>query len=534
MTEKIADRQIYIRCRFRIISVQGCVIHAGYGQHTRAEATAVVEWDSAGAALMDTADETVMITGRDIDAAERILFSGVVESLELTREGRYAVLYLKAVSHTWKMDIQKRSRSFQDISMTYREVAETVTREYGASLTWDAPDRHLECPLVQHRETDYQFLTRLLSHLQEGITAGDAGAGISLHAGLYSGEDHGYIALEQYIYSAQPFRGAMPDSRMRTNTVGYRIDGTDHVRVGDRVRIQGMPFYVMDADTVFEKGSLRCSCHVFPAQCFRVSRIPAGTLEGAVLTGRILETRRELVKMHLDIDREQDPQGAYWFPWKPAAGNLLYCMPETGTKAALYFGRADESTGEAIYNIRENGEQCGELADHNNRYFTTDGGKRMYMEPSVMGLLNMAGKNAEIALNDGAVLGVRTTSKMSLLAEGQVELKGKNVSVTTPMEATLVRKDLLSPTVVNLCNAFDSIGQVGSFASNAGQVTEKKRKRTSPGQPAEPYGVEDITRDVLASIPAAGMGSPAVAAVAASMPVFGGNFGTTVHGKGAR
>ena len=137
--------------------------------------------------------------------------------------------------------------------MTYREVAETVTREYGASLTWDAPDRHLECPLVQHRETDYQFLTRLLSHLQEGITAGDAGAGISLHAGLYSGEDHGDIALEQYIYSAQPFRGAMPDSRMRTNTVGYRIDGTDHVRVGDRVRIQGMPFYVMDADTVFER-----------------------------------------------------------------------------------------------------------------------------------------------------------------------------------------------------------------------------------------------------------------------------------------
>ena len=33
----------------------------------------------------------------------------------------------------------------------------------------------------------------------------------------------------------------------------------------------------------------------------------------------------------------------------------------------------------------------------------------MYMEPSAMGLLNMAGKNAEIALNDGAVLGVRTT-----------------------------------------------------------------------------------------------------------------------------
>ncbi len=46
-----------------------------------------------------------------------------------------------------------------------------------------------------------------------------------------------------------------------------------------------------------------------------------------------------------------------------------------------------------------------------------------------------------------------------------------------PKEATFVRKDILSPAVINLCNAFDSIGRVGSFASNAEQVTEKKEKK---------------------------------------------------------
>ena len=518
MTEKIADRQISIQCRFRIISVQSCVIRAGYGQHTRAEVTAVVDGDSAQGVLTDTADEAVTITGRDSAGMERILFSGVVESLELATEGGYTVLYLKAVSHTWKMDIRKKSRSFQDTSMTYRSVAEAVVREYGASMTWNAPDRHLEYPLIQYRETDYRFLLRLLSHLQAGITVVDAGAGISFHAGLRDGDDHGDIALEQYIYSTRPSGGG----RMHTGATGYRIEGTDHVRTGDRVRIHGMPYCVMDTDTVFEQGSLRCSCSVFPAQCFRVSRIPAGTLEGAELTGRILETRRELVRLHLDIDREQAPSGAYWFPWKPATGNMLYCMPETGTRAALYFGRADEGAGEVVRSVRENGDRCGELSDHNRRYFTTDGSKRMYMEPSAMGLLNMEGKNAEIALGDSAVLGVKTSGKMSLLAEGQVKLKGKNVSVTTPMEATLVRKDLLSPTVINLCNAFDSIGQVGSFAPNAGRVTAGKGKTTSPARPEEEYGVEDITWDILSGIPAVSAGSPAAAAaVAASMPVLG-------------
>lgn len=49
---------------------------------------------------MKTADETVMIIGRDNNTAtEQILFCGVMESLELAEEGGYAVIRLKTVSH---------------------------------------------------------------------------------------------------------------------------------------------------------------------------------------------------------------------------------------------------------------------------------------------------------------------------------------------------------------------------------------------------------------------------------------------------
>ena len=120
-----------------------------------------------------------------------------------------------------------------------------------------------------------------------------------------------------------------------------------------------------------------------------------------------------------------------------------------------------------------------------------------------------------------SALGIITNHKLSLLAEGQVELKGKNITVTTPKEATFVRKDLLSPTVINLCNAFDSIGKVGSFASNAAQITQKKRKKTTPAQTKEKYSVTDITEDLLSNIPANDMGSADMESVAANIPVFG-------------
>ena len=104
MKKKISDKQLHIKCRFHLLSIHTCTIHARYGQHTYAEATAAVESDKAETALMDTENDSIRITGRDDDSAtEKILFSGVIQAVELSREGGYSILSLKAVSHTWLM-----------------------------------------------------------------------------------------------------------------------------------------------------------------------------------------------------------------------------------------------------------------------------------------------------------------------------------------------------------------------------------------------------------------------------------------------
>lgn len=156
----------------------------------------------------------------------------------------------------------------------------------------------------------------------------------------------------------------------------------------------------MDSHISFDHNDLNCVCQVFEKQCFETEKIPADTLKGTVLTGKVLKTGQEKVRLHLDIDKEQAEDETYEFLWKPVTGNLLYCMPEEGTKAVLYFGKADESTGTVIYNIRENGE---------------------------------TGENAEIALKDASFLQMKTTNKLSLLAEGKVQLKGKNVMLLMPL-----------------------------------------------------------------------------------------------------
>lgn len=510
MADKITVGQLQVKCRFTFLSVFHCRIHSKYGEHTRAEITGTVKSSEALAVLSDAAEDRVEIFSRDENGVEEVLFTGVMECVELEEEGQYASISVRALSCTCKMDIERKSRSFQDLSMTYRDVAEKVIREYGADMSWQLPDRSLEHPLIQYRETDFCFLKRIFSHMDESITPTDFQAKVSFCAGVRNGNHIGRIDLNKTAHSILLFR----DKKQ----TGYRIEGMDFVRVGDVLSIQGRACYVMETETVFRQNDLDCTCFVFPRQCFEVKRIPADTLRGTVITGKVLETKQEMIRLHLDIDREQSSGTAYDFPWKPITGNMLYCMPEKGTKAALYFGKAEESSGVVIYNVRENGEKCVETSNCGDRYFTTDHDKRMYLKPTEAGFLNMADRNAEIALKDNSSIQVKSSHQISLLAEGQVELKGRNIQITAPREATLVKRDILSPTVINMCNAFDAIGATGNFTA-APRTVKKKRRRDAGGQVIEKYSLDGIVENVLSNIPADNVGSPVMEAVAASLPV---------------
>ena len=510
MADKITVGQLRVKCRFTFLSILHCGIHAKYGEHTVAEITGTVKRSEALAFFSDVTEDTVEIFSQDESGVEEVLFSGVMESVELGEEGQYASLSVRALSCTWKMDIERKNRSFQDLSMTYRDVAEQVIQEHDADMSWQLSDRPLEYPLIQYQETDFCFLKRIFSHLEESITPTDLQKKVCFCAGVRNGNHIGRIELNKKAHSILQFRGK--------KQIGYRIEGMDYVRVGDVLSIQGQACYVMEVEAVFRQNDLNCTCIVFPKRCFEVERISADTLRGAVITGKVLETKQEMVRLHLDIDNDQAVGTAYDFPWKPITGNLLYCMPEKGTKAALYFGKEEESSGAVIYNVRENGEKCSETVNPNDRYFTTDYDKRMYLKPSEAGLLNMTDQNAVVALKDGSSVQVKSSHQISILAEGQIELKGRSIKFTAPREATLVKRDILSSTVINMCNAFDAIGATGNFTA-APKTVKKKRTRIAGGQKIEKYSLNGVVEDVLSNIPADDMGSPVMEAVAASMPV---------------
>ena len=522
--EGLAAEQIKVKSGLPILAIIKCGIDAAYGEHVKAEIIAVAEAEEVKESFAKIWEEGIKIydshrLANDF-AEERMIFKGMISKVEITLEGRYASLSLSAVSNTWKMDIEKKSRSFQDITWTYRGIAKKIAEEYGADLVWNIPDKQIERPFIQYQETDYQFIKRIASHLKSGIIAEGAALRPCISVGLQEQEGYREIDLRHYVYSTFPYHGKIENVGQRKMQIGYCIRNMDSMRIGEKIRIQGCTFYVMEWKKVFEKGAWIYECSVFPKDCFEKEAIPAKTLRGATLNGTVLETRGEYMKMHLDIDADQPVSKAYEFLWKPITGNMVYCMPEKGTRAALYFGGAEEKAGSVIYSIRENGGQNKELSNVEDRYFTTDKGKRLYLKPKEMGLLHMEEANAEIAIRDSVGLHMKTKNKISIQAEGQVQMKGKKVVLMTPREATVVRKDLLSPTVINLCNAFDAIGRKANFAPMP-QIEEKKKKKV-PVQKTEEYVLDDILGDILSNIPSDGGEDAAMECISGSMPIISG------------
>lgn len=519
MGERITLGRLRVRCRFTAVTVQECNIHERYGEHTRAELACTVRGEEARAVFSDTGKNSLEIYSIGEGGREEALFAGLILHTELKEEGRYARLSLQAVSNTWLMDVERKSRSFQDITLTYQDIAREITGEYGADMQWNLPDRPIGSPLIQYRETDYRFLKRIFSHLKGDIVSVDTARKTCLLAGLGKGKDAGSLNLKEHAYSIIPYRDDKRTGQSgQESQIGYLVEGRDRVKVGDTVRTGGREYQAMETETFFLQNILHCNYRIFPRKCFNRERVPAYGLRGVSLTGKVIRTGREMVRLHLDIDREQEVSRAYDFPWKPITGNLFYCMPEEGTRAALYFGKEEEGSGAVILNIRENGEYCGETADYHDRYFTSRNHKRMYLKPSEMGLLNRTDQNAEIAFKDSASVQVQTSHKISVLAEGQVELKGRNVTIETPREATLVRKDVIAPTVINLCNDVDIIGESGNFSSN-NEVIPKKRG-IKKQEKIEPYDLSGIYEGILSCIPAEQTGDALSDAVIGSLPIL--------------
>ncbi|MBN1046104.1 late control protein D, partial [Clostridium botulinum] len=99
------------------------------------------------------------------------LFNGIVQNIRTTNVNGIYYLEIQALTSSFKLDIKEKSRSFQNVDMTYDALINEILKDYsGFSFTQNiGKGQAIGKPLFQYKETDWDFLKRIASELKSEL-----------------------------------------------------------------------------------------------------------------------------------------------------------------------------------------------------------------------------------------------------------------------------------------------------------------------------------------------------------------------------
>ena len=142
------------------------------------------------------------------------------------------------------------------------------------------------------------------------------------------------------------------------------------------------------------------------------------------LLGTVKKCAGETVQLELDIDSGRSGQPCYPWTWVPTTGNLMYMMPQAGTRVSLYFKGDEEESAIAVNCIRS-GAGCKE-ADPLDKSLTTEHGMQMRLCRCDMGVVTLKEK---VLLDDLTGIRMEGSGGLHILAAGEVKLEGQEVNL---------------------------------------------------------------------------------------------------------
>ncbi len=451
--------EIRIKCNFPIGKIKDFSIKEGIGKHTVAKITASIGAEKINIEGQEFNGQPLVVDavqGEEVIA----LFSGVISRVSVDEENSYETIHIKAYSLSWFMDLEKKSRSYQG-ETSICGLIQKISGKHSFSCLCFAEDKMTKEPFIQYQETDWEFLVRLSTHLHVPFyTVNDyEGRGICLGLQKQKKPFKLNVLNEKWCMDADILKSMNFDSK---KAVYFEVISGQIIHIGQSVQYHDEILWVFGVHMVLQHGMLYCTYKLAGVNYDVVSTCYNPHIKGISLTGTVLERKEETIKIHLDIDDEQDINRAYSYLWLPEHGNISYCMPEKGSRIRLVVTGEDERKAVGVHCVRQNGDTCQETQIPDNRWFSSAENKKLTLQPSSVELSGENGKSS-LSFHDREGNSLRSSENILIQAKGDVVIQGTKVEMSAPNEVTAIKRELMDPAVINICHNLDSMGKRTMF-----------------------------------------------------------------------
>lgn len=413
-------------------------------QHGRAViiGTADMEMKSWEKSLKDHLVQ-INLLKKDFQTFERILFTGYIEKAEKKLSGKKLLIKLYLSSATTVLDRKMKSKSFQDTSWSYQTIIKNTIADtqHADGIFSIGEDVCPTMPLIQYRETNWDFILRLASHFNSVVYPDIHESNPKFYFGMPKKNGTTEFLPEEYIKGLSSHFYELGGSQCgysKKEFEYYQVFSYQFYEIGTETEFHGEKFQICEIEGKLIGSELVFTYLLGKKVIVALRRKQNLLFAGMALLGNVLSVEEETVKIHLDIDKEQPETTAYPYEWVPDTGSVMYCMPQVGTRVSLYFSNAEESSAMAINCVRSNGDVCPKTSNTDDRYLETEYGKEMVMKPDSMGL-DTEDTGQSMSMFDKEGICFSSSKNITVVAEKKLKLKGKNVYLETPTELKMAK-----------------------------------------------------------------------------------------------
>lgn len=368
------------------------------------------------------------------------LFKGQVTEIAVRMTRGVYQVELEAVSSTFTLDCKQKYRSFQHHKMTYEAMLKKVLEDYSGADVIDTVSKAtpLKQFILQYKETDWQFLQRMASHFRAVLVAAVDADKPKFWFGLPEGRMQklslaNYTILKDRSKFLHSKHNDIEQPIEERDTVAYVIESRKTLKLGDRVLLQGKELVVAKSIARMKQGILTYEYHLLFEKGIRQDRRSIPFLPGTAIEGKVLEVKKDQVRVHLSIDETQKKEEATWFPlatpYTAEGHSGFYSPPEEGDSVHLTFPTHREEAAFVRHSVRKGGESNPKTADPKTSYWGTPKGKEMKLDPQSV---TFTAKEGAVFLQLHQDSGITVHSKPSLLvkANDTITFAGKRVSMS--------------------------------------------------------------------------------------------------------
>ena len=370
---------------------------------------------------------------------EKIFFQGVLVDFEIKTQNdvRYMTGTLK--TNTYLMDLLPHKRSFQKPSLQYQNLLTTINSTYAKAMFIMEKGQGVNIPgiIMQYNETDWVFIKRMASRFHSVVVADSQQNCIAYTFGLP--ESGAHYEIQTNMFSIAKNVGCiikgMDQSTPKVDTFFYILQSREIYRLGDCVKLNGIPLRVYSIKTKMEGGELYHTYYLTGADGFRREEIFNENLIGLSLDAQVTAIERDTVQVAIKCDENRAGAGfrpfLYATVYSTPDGTGWYCMPEVGDAVRLYFPCEKDSDAYVASSVHLRSAAGDERVNPNFKSIMNKQKKEVLFTPGSLMLTNNAGMSIELSDAEG----IKIISDKAIVIRSQEAVDISSVTSTLSINA---------------------------------------------------------------------------------------------------